>query len=211
MERSLELMPGAMRNTASFFKRTFIAGFLLLLPMLIIWVLFSKVWHPLLNLIGKLSDKLHIELFWGVSLLGLVTVLAMVLLCFLLGLVARFAVVTSFHRWVDKHLLQFMPGYEYVRAMLQERLGVTDQGEQHNVLVFVNGSWQPALLVEERHGWLVVFVPLVPASNAGTIHIIQSARAKKTGLSPLDFRSSIQQFGKGLLSSTTIDLQELLL
>jgi uncharacterized membrane protein len=193
----------------AFFKRTLISGVFLLLPILIIVVLFAKIWTPVTRLVERISNRLNTEFLPGLNGVTVLALCVILLLCFALGLLARIALVSAFSDWVENNIIRVVPAYRYFKIIALEKMGVAHQQDQICLLVYVQGTWQPALLIEDGPGtWCTVFIPLAPSPNIGTIHFVQAKHVRKTDHTLNDFHEFIQRFGKGILSKPGIELPE---
>ncbi|MBT1699540.1 hypothetical protein KK083_21760 [Fulvivirgaceae bacterium PWU4] len=193
----------------AFFKRTVMSGVFLLLPILIIAVLFAKIWAPITKLVERISYRLNAEFLPGLNGVTILALCAILLLCFALGLLARLAFVSAFSDWVENNIIKVLPAYRYFKIIALEKMGVAHHEDQVCLLVYVQGTWQPALLIEDGPGtWHTVFVPLAPSPNIGTIHFVQAKHVIKTDHTLNDFHEFIQRFGKGIISKAEIQLPE---
>lgn len=193
----------------AFFKRTLISGIFLLLPILIVVVLFAKIWTPITRLVESISNRLHTEFLPGLNGVTVLALCVILLLCFALGLLARLAVVSTFSDWVENNIIRVVPAYRYFKIIALQKMGVAQLQDQVCLLVYAQGTWQPALLIEDGPGvWCTVFIPLAPSPNIGTIHFVHAKHVIKTDHTLNDFHEFIQRFGKGMLSKAGIQLPE---
>lgn len=68
-----------------------------------------------------------------------------------------------------------------------------------SVLVYINGGWQPALLVERTAaGAYVVYVPHAPDADSGAIYVVEAFQVTPLNIPARRMREIIRQAGKGL-------------
>lgn len=80
---------------------------------------------------------------------------------------------------------------------------VTDAPDPQSVMVYINGGWQPALLIERAvTDAYVVYVPHAPTAHSGAIYVVESFQITPLNMSASALQEAIQHFGKGLSGHT---------
>lgn len=84
-------------------------------------------------------------------------------------------------------------------ASVPEQTGPVSPVGSQSVLVYVNGGWQPALLIERAvSGAYVVYIPNAPDARSGTIYVVESFQVTPLNMPVQKMQDTIQHFGKGL-------------
>lgn len=75
--------------------------------------------------------------------------------------------------------------------------------DAQSVLVYINGGWQPALLIERTPtGAYVVYVPHVPDARSGTVYVVEAFQVTPLNITARELRTIIRRVGKGLSHHT---------
>ncbi len=134
-------------------------------------------------------------------------VIIILLICFILGLMLRWSGINRFSRWLERNVFQFFPGYEYMKAMLQEQLSEEHDSGQQVIIVKLDDSWYPAVLVEpETNGMCTVFLPSAPQMNSGQVCVVEVQRVMKLNCGIKDLYQMQRGFGKGLAQKIAISV-----
>jgi uncharacterized membrane protein len=183
-----------MKKVLPFIRDSTIAGIFVLVPILVMVFLFEKVWRVLHPFVARSMARLGLE---HPAVLLVLTAVALIAGCFLLGVLLRFPMVTGIRGWFEESLLRFIPGYQYFRMILGERLGV-EKGDFVAILAEIDG-WQPALLVEEiPDGRCVVYIPGVPDTTSGSVHVVSADAIRHLDAPLATVMKSVRFYGRGL-------------
>lgn len=80
-----------------------------------------------------------------------------------------------------------------------EKPGLPAPAGAQSVLVYINGGWQPALLIERTPtGAYVVYVPHVPDARSGTVYVVEAFQVTPLDITTRELRAIIRRVGKGL-------------
>ena len=78
-----------------FFKTTVIGGLVFLVPVVVLLVVLAKAAGLMMMVAEPMAEWLPIDAIGGVALANVIAVLAVVLICFIAGLVARAAILRA--------------------------------------------------------------------------------------------------------------------
>jgi len=158
-------------------RKTILRGCMLILPIIVVCFFIGKMWMAIHLLVRRIMTFFDIERLFGFTLLALLTTVVFILLCYLAGLLTRLETVGVVHRWLDKNVLRFMPGFIFIQMMAQESAG--EETSRQGVLIWLDEAWQPAILIEKNaDGWHVVYIPNAPNASSGRIYIVKADRLK---------------------------------
>src|SRR5262245_54329542 len=113
-----------------FFTRlrdTLISGILFLLPLLILFVLLSKVFQFLSGLTGRMAAFFGLNSVLGSSGNTIIAGIAILLFCLFCGELVRISFFSAFSKWLDKKLAKHVPGYSVYREMAVSKIDEKDE------------------------------------------------------------------------------------
>src|SRR5262245_27295675 len=128
-----------MSKLLHYLRLTISGGLLFLIPLVVLIVVISKA-LSLLNPISKpLADKLTFENFSVIGIATSLSVLFLLLICFIAGLLIRSRSAQRMKNKLEDNFLVYIPGYSYLRTISTQLL----TKESTN-------SWKPAsILVDD--------------------------------------------------------------
>jgi hypothetical protein len=184
-----------------------VSGFLFLLPLYVLLVIFTKAWASLSSIGTRLAAVFGLKSILG---LGGSTVLSGLLLIFIwlvCGLLVRLSFVDAFSKAIERRLSEYIPGYATYKAMAEEKV-------HHKVktlpypcaLIRRHEYWQPAYLIEQDgDGNYVMFLPGAPDTSSGSVLLATHDQLKFVpGITANQLDASLKKMGKGLLSEYRI-------
>ncbi|GAB3383869.1 DUF502 domain-containing protein [Spongiibacter taiwanensis] len=167
-----------MSKLNRFIRQSFIGGFLVIAPIVIILLAFRWAVNGVRDLIAPLATPLARASGAPPLLIDVLVIASILLCCFVIGTL----VATSAGRWlqhlIDRHLSRFAPGYRMVKDILNQMFG-SDSNSPFNkgevAVVKLYGADVPTLataIVTSRHrdGWYTVFVPTGPNPTSGFVY-----------------------------------------
>jgi uncharacterized membrane protein len=150
-----------------------VGGFLFLIPIYLAILLLLKAIKSLGRVVKPLAQLLP-ESFPGETVVSL---LALLMLCLLVGLVLRTPFGQVRRNRIENSLLRKIPGYEVIRSMTRQLAGQGEESAWQPALAEIEDALVPAFIVEELDdGRFTVFVPSVPTPLAGAIYILSPER-----------------------------------
>ena len=166
------------------FKATFIGGLLFLLPIVLIVFLLGEALGFAQRLSQPVVEAAGVDHFAGVAAGTIVAILALVLLSFTAGLVAR----TRFGQFaldrLEGSLLSLFPQWRMARGMIESLEGGSGQ-ELEVVMVPADAGWCLAFVLEKPEGeWWTVFVPGAPHCTSGAVAFAHVDQVRPSGLTP---------------------------
>ncbi|HZN04281.1 MAG TPA: DUF502 domain-containing protein [Candidatus Polarisedimenticolia bacterium] len=167
-----------MRSVLEFLKTTLVGGLFFLLPLIVTLYVLGKGIQAARRLVAPLSRLMPFESVVGVAADTLLAVVALLVVCFLAGLVARTGVGQAIADRAENMILKKIPGYTILRSMTSD--GVLSSGvRMQTALAWIEESWVLAFMVERNPSGLVtVFVPSAPTPAAGTIYYLTEDRVR---------------------------------
>ena len=167
-----------MSKLQAFIKRALIGGLLVMLPIAVLFFFFHWLFQFVTNLLDPISTVLIKNYGLPVLAADLLTLLIILILCFIVGTI----VSTSFGRWAhaffEKHLERFAPGYRMVKEIVNQFLGEKSdsaftKAQVARVKLFgpqVDTSVTALVTSQHKDGHFTVFIPTGPNPTSGLIY-----------------------------------------
>jgi uncharacterized membrane protein len=184
------MQPESNRPSHGFFTGALITGLLIVVPLYLALLLLLKAMESLVGLVRPLAALLP---DW-VPAEDLLALLAVLVLCFLVGVAVRTPIGRAARERLEKSLFQRIPGYAVFRGLAQQLSGESRDSAWKPALVEIEDALVPGFIIEELDdGQFTVFVPSVPTPLAGAVYVLARERVH-----PLDvpFTSAIQVVSK---------------
>jgi uncharacterized membrane protein len=108
-----------MKNSKSmqFVINTVIAGALFLVPLVALFLILVEVTEFMMVIAEPLAEWIPVESISDIALANILAGLVVLLLCFLVGLIARQALAGKFVEKLESKILMKVPGYSMVKGM----------------------------------------------------------------------------------------------
>ena len=172
-------------------KRALLDGALVVLPIGAIVLLVLGIVRRL----RQATDPLAGQLLHPV----IVAVVALVLLCLVIGLLVRSAFGGWVRRALESLLFEKIPGYRLAKAFAGDGPTAASDRPMRPALVSIEDGLCPALVMDEfADGRLLIFVPSSPAPMSGTIYIFSADRVRLLDVPLLPFMKTLSSWGLGL-------------
>ncbi|WP_223162272.1 hypothetical protein [Salinicola halimionae] len=203
--RLMEAAP-ATRNQESlmfkFLKTTALGGVLFILPLILIGVLVQKAVHILRVPISKLLPMFEHHTVAGVTALSIVALLALLLLCFLAGLLAKTKTAKRVRHLIEDKLLDNVPGYRLLKDTMARMTGIEDDIDTQVGLYIDGDIVQFCLIVEIKDAWTSIFIPDGGSAGltAGAVQMVPSEQVYLTELTWLEVLKCLKRNGHDSLS-----------
>ena len=181
-----------------FLKTTLVGGVVFLVPVVIFIVLMGKALGIAQQLVDPLAKHLPIETIGGLRMARILSVVLVVLVCFVGGLVARTGLASKLVTSLEGSVLSRVPGYALVKSICLDLLGVEEQQMFPPVLVRFDDAWQIGFQVEVLDdGMVTVFLPDVPNPQSGSIFFVTADRVRPAGISFAAAMKGLKRAGVG--------------
>jgi uncharacterized membrane protein len=162
-----------MKQALLFAARAVFSGFLILVPIYLATLLLLKA----MSAVGKLVHPITALVPDWVPGEGILSLLIVLLLCFLIGLAVRTQVGRALREHAERGFLGRIPGYTILRSLTQQMAGESGDKVWKPALAEIEEALVPAFIIEEfEDGRYTVFVPSSPTPFAGTVYILERTR-----------------------------------
>lgn len=171
-----------MRGVYQFCKSTIIGGLLVLVPVVVLGYIVVEAVNFVRKIIAPVIHWLPVQSVAGISLGLLLAVAALILVCFLAGLLAETALVRAAVGRLERFVLSNIPGYALMKNVGEQMIGLESENAQRTVLARFEASWQLGIQMDTLpDGRCAVLIPSVPHAFTGVLHILPADR-----VAPLD-------------------------
>jgi uncharacterized membrane protein len=184
-----------MKALAEFLKTTVIGGLLIVVPVYFTLLLLGKALKGMIALLAPIVALLP----EGVHHFGqILAIMLVVLVCFMLGLIARTGLGRRAIEAFERRVLERMPGFAMLRSVVRRVSGTSDDAQFQPVLVEIEEALTPAFIVEELDDdRFVVLVPSVPTPAAGSLYILPRQRVHWVDVPVTEAIAVITRWGTG--------------
>jgi uncharacterized membrane protein len=184
-----------MKPLIEFIKTTLIGGVLIVLPIYVCILLIGKAINGLLGLLAPITAGIPAD----IEFRRLAAAVALVALCFLIGLLVRTGPGLRAKNAFETTVLTKLPGYALLRGLTGRLAGqVADEPTFAPALVEIEEALVPALIIEELpDGSYTVLVPSVPTPMAGALYILSRDRVHPVDLPLTTALKVFTKWGQG--------------
>jgi uncharacterized membrane protein len=178
-----------------FLKTTLIGGVLIVVPTYFTVLLLVKALGAMAALLAPIVALLPQEIHRFGQILAIVLV---VLVCFMLGLIARTGIGRRALEAFERRVLERMPGFALLRSVVRRVSGNSDDAQFQPVLVEIEEALTPGFIVEEiGDDRFVVLVPSVPTPAAGSLYVLPRERVHWVDVPVTEAVAVITRWGAG--------------
>jgi uncharacterized membrane protein len=194
----------ALKQVRHFVGTTLLAGVLLVAPIYLAILLLLKAMKsveglikPMKSIEGLIKPLSRLLPAWLPGEV-VVSLSAVLVFCFLIGMVLRTAIGQAVRARIENSVLAKIPGYDTIRGMTRQLAGECYDNTWRPALVEIEEALVPAFIVEEiGDGRLAVFVPSVPTPLAGSIYILTPERVHPLNVPFTAALKTISRWGSG--------------
>lgn len=183
-----------MRKTLSFVLGSMITGLLVVGPIYLAVLLLLKGMKSVVALVKPVAALLP-ESVPAEPLLSLLLVLV---LCFLVGVVVRTRAGQVARDQLETTLFERIPGYAVIRSLTRQLAGRSVETTWTPALVEIEEALVPGFVIEEHaDGRLTVFVPSIPTPLAGAVYVLERSRVHPVDVQFTDALRVVSRWGSG--------------
>jgi len=183
-------------------KTTVIGGLVFVVPLFVFVWLASKALKLLRRAAEPLAALLPLDRVIGVLAADALLVAALIVVCFMGGLLARVSSAYRFVKRAESGVLWRIPGYGFIRALtdtLDKRAGAS---AMRPVLIHFDDAAQLAFEVDRlADGRRVVYIPSSPDPRAGSVMVMDADRVEPVPLTFVAALRDLRALGRGLGTS----------
>ena len=187
-----------MKLTITPIKTTILGGLVFLVPCIIVILLVAEVFKVMGVLAAPLSAWIPVDSIGGIATANIITVLAILVVCFLAGLVATSGMGRKAYRSMDDKLLMLFPRYAFIKSMTEGMNSDEVKNTLQPVRVTFDDHSQIAFEVErDEQGLVTVFLPGAPDPWSGSIAHVTNDRVENLDTNFNSVVQSLRKAGRG--------------
>ena len=177
-----------------FVVRATLGGFLFVIPIYLAVLLLLKGMKSVAGIVRPLANLLP-ESVPADMLLSLLLVLV---ICFLIGAAFRTRAGNNLRQRIEKGLFERVPGYAVIRSLTQKITGSSDDKIWKPALFELEECLVPSFIIEEHDDdRYTIFVPSIPTPFAGAVFIAERARVHPLDVPFTDALRTVSKWGSG--------------
>ena len=181
----------------SFVITTVIGGLVFLVPVMFLVFILGKAVGFMMVIAKPLADWLPVDTVGGVALANLIAILAVVLVSFLAGLVARHTMAGSFVKNLESKVLLKIPGYAMIKG-IKSGFDSTDTEGMKPVALQLGSAERIALEIEKLpDGRSMVYIPSAPSAWSGITQILPADQITYLDVPVTKVLELTEKFGHG--------------
>jgi uncharacterized membrane protein len=188
-----------MKSISRFIAKTLTGGILVMLPLVLLVVLFSKANNFILKISEPIAKRLP-DIFLGFNGSKLLAIILLILICFFCGLAFQSKLIRKWVGKLEENVLCYIPGYTMMKSVIVDTIGADVENNITSVLVKEGDGWIIGFLVDENDEFCTVFLPGAPKPNSGRVKIVPVSAIKKIDVSTNEVALSIKNYGKEAIS-----------
>lgn len=163
-----------MKNNkgVQFIGTTVIGGLLFLVPVVFLGYVLFQAFGVMMLIAEPMAEWLPVDTVGGVALANLIAIFAIVIICFLAGLIARNALAHGVVKKLESSVLAKVPGYALIKGI---KGGFDKSENQHFKPVALSLGTAERIGFEIQRlpdGRSMVFIPSVPNAFSGITQIL---------------------------------------
>ncbi len=190
-------MKDKLETIRATFKTTLLGGFIALLPIAILTIVFKWIYSFVSDAISPFTGLIAIKSSLSADL---IVFLVIIIISYLLGMAIKTNFGNFLHNTIEKKVLYLIPGYSLVKSTVLQFFGSKKQTFTDVALVdiFQNGSFVTAFITDKhKNGMMTIFVPTGPNPTSGMIYHVEKNFVHIVDVSIEDAMRSVISCGYG--------------
>lgn len=166
-----------MEKIKSFFRTTLFGGFLVVLPVIVLFFVLGWLYESLFDKIRPITNLLIETARFSELIASITAVVFILVIFFIVGLIVQTKIGKYFVHVLEERLLKKIPLYKIIKETVIQLFGGEKMIFKAVALVkpFGNDTMITAFVTDEsENGYTTVFVPSAPAPTGGYIYHIKN-------------------------------------
>jgi uncharacterized membrane protein len=180
-----------------FFTTTVIGGLLFLVPVGFLGFVLFKVFGFMMIIAEPMAAWLPIDTVGGVALANLIAIIAVIVVSFFAGLIARNTLATGVVKKLESRVLMKIPGYTIVKGI---KGGFDTEETQHfkPVALALGSAERVGFEIQKlADGRSMVFIPSVPNAFSGITQILPPDQVTYLDAPLTQIMEFVERYGHG--------------
>jgi len=185
-------------SSVSFIKTTIIGGAVFLVPLVFLIFIIGKAVGFMMVIAEPLASWFPVDTVGGVALANLLAILAVVLVSFIAGLIARHTMAGGFVKTLESRVLVKIPGYTMVKG-IKSGFDATESDGMKPITVKLGTAERIALEIEKLpDGRSMVYIPSAPSPWSGITQILPADQVTYLDVPVTRVIELTERFGHGV-------------
>lgn len=173
-------------------------GLFFIIPFFLVVIAGKQLFEILHPLGQKLSAILGLHTIFGKSSVLIVTILIIILLCYLAGMLIEKGLVKNWNSSLEKKLFIFFPSLQMLKfRLIGDKNKVINEVWQ-GILFREDNAFKIGFITEKSAKFTTIYIPDAPKIDAGEIRYMINADFEYHAISMKEAMSAIYNFGEGL-------------
>lgn len=181
-----------------FVLTTAIGGVVFLIPVVVLVVVIAKAIGFMMVVAKPMADWLPVDTIGGVALANVIAGVALVLVCFLAGLLARHALASAFVGQLESKVLVNVPGYLMVKSLVSGFDESRIAGLKPVALQLGTAERVGYEIEKLPDGRSMVFIPSPPNPFSGITQVLPPEQVTYLDVSLKQIMEVTENFGHGV-------------
>jgi len=186
------------KPVVNFVMTTVIGGLVFLVPLMFLVFILGKAIGFMMVIAEPLADWLPVDTVGGVALANLIAILAVIIVSFLAGLVARHTMAGGFVNNLESKVLVKIPGYAMIKG-IKSGFDASDAQGMKPVALQLGTAERIALEIEKLpDGRSMVYIPSAPSAWSGVTQILPADQITYLDVPITKVLELTEKFGHGV-------------
>lgn len=173
-------------------------GLFFIIPFFLV-VVAGKQLFEILHPVGqKISSLLGLHTIFGKSSVLIVTILIIILVCYLAGMLIEKGLVKNWNSRLEKKLFVFFPSLQMLKfRIIGDKNKVINEVWQ-GILFKEDNGYKIGFITEKTERFTTIYIPDAPKIDAGEVRYMINSEFEYHNISMKEAMSAIYNFGEGL-------------
>jgi len=160
------------KKQVKFVMTTLIGGVIFLVPLVFLVMVVMKAINLMMLIARPLANWLPVDTIAGVALADIIAIIALLLVCFIAGMLARQALAGALVGQLEAKLLAKVPGYAMIKNVLKG-FDTREEGGVKPILLKLGSAERVGFEIQRLDdGRSVVFIPGAPNAFSGMTQVL---------------------------------------
>jgi len=180
-----------------FIMTTVIGGLVFLVPLMMLVFILGKAIGFMMVIAKPLADWLPVDTVGGVALANLIAILAVIVVSFVAGLVARHTMAGGFVKKLESKVLMNIPGYTMIKG-IKSGFDSSETEGMKPVSLKLGTAERIALEIEKLpDGRSMIYIPSAPSAWSGITQILPADQITYLDVPVTKVMELTEKFGHG--------------
>ncbi|PNQ73781.1 hypothetical protein C1T31_05455 [Hanstruepera neustonica] len=173
-------------------------GLFFIIPFFLVVVAGKQLFEILHPLGQKISSLLDLHTIFGKSSVLIVTILIIILVCYLAGMLIEKGLVRNWNTRLEKKLFVFFPSLQMLKfRLIGDKNKVINEVWQ-GIVFKEDNAYRIAFITDKKENHTTIYIPDAPKIDAGEVRYMINSEFEYYPITMKEAMSAIYNFGEGL-------------